>query len=161
MIESLAAWVVSLGHWNWLILGLLLIVLEVFSPGAFFMWLGISAGVTGIISWLLPSMVWEWQFVVFAVLSVASIAVWRVYLRKRPIETDRATLNKRGSQYIGRRFTLDEPMVNGRGRIQVDDTFWRTEGPDLVAGTTVEVVAVDGVVLRVRTAEEDEEVAAT
>ncbi len=161
MIESIAAWVVSLGHWNWLILGLLLIVLEVFSPGAFFMWFGISAGVTGIITWILPEMSWKWQLLVFAVLSVASIAAWRVYARKRPIETDRATLNKRGSHYIGRRFTLDEPMVNGRGRIQVDDTFWRTEGPDLAAGTTVEVVAVDGVVLRVRTAEEDEEVAAT
>ncbi len=161
MIEPIAAWVVSLGHWNWLILGLLLIVFEVFSPGAFFMWLGISAGVTGIITWILPEMSWEWQFLVFAVLSVASIAVWRVYLHKRPIETDRATLNKRGSHYIGRRFTLDEPIVNRRGRIQVDDTFWRTEGPDLAAGTTVEVTGVDGVVLQVRAAEDTEEATAT
>ena len=161
MLESIADWVANLGQWGWLTLALLLVVLEMFAPGAVFLWLGISAGATGIVTWIFPDISWEWQLIIFAVLSVASIAVSRLYLRKRPIETDHATLNKRGTQYIGRFFTLDEPIVNRRGRIQVDDTFWRTEGPDLAAGTTVEVTGVDGVVLQVRAAEDIEEVTAT
>ncbi len=161
MLESIADWVAGLGHWGWLIAALLLVVLEMLAPGAIFLWLGISAGATGIITWIFPDISWEWQLLTFSVLSVASIALSRLYLRKRPIETDRATLNKRGTQYIGRHFTLDEPIVNRRGRIQVDDTFWRTEGPDLAAGTTVEVTGVDGVVLQVRSVEDAEEVTAT
>ena len=37
-------------------------------------------------------------------------------------------------------------------RVQIADAFWVVEGPDLPAATTVRVVAVDGMTLKVQEA---------
>lgn len=50
---------------------------------------------------------------------------------------------------MGRTFTLSEPIINGRGKINVDDSTWRVEGPDLPAGTPVLVIGVDSVTLKI------------
>ena len=50
---------------------------------------------------------------------------------------------------MGRTFTLERPIVDGRGRLKVDDTMWLVEGPDLPAGTRVQVTGVDNTLLRV------------
>ena len=68
----------------------------------------------------------------------------RFYIRRNPIGTDDATLNRRGSQYIGHVFNLDEAIVNGIGKVKVGDGWWRAQGPDLPAGERVKVVGVDG-----------------
>jgi len=44
---------------------------------------------------------------------------------------------------------LKEPIVNGAGKIKVDDTTWKISGTDMAAGDKVRVVGVDGVVLKV------------
>ena len=148
-MAEVLAWLEGANHWGWWIFGILLVVMEVAAPGAVFLWMGIAAGVVGIVVFFLPSLPWEYQFIVFAVLSVVSVLVARRYLRQRPIETDQPSLNRRGSQYIGRVFTLTEPIVDGRGRLHVDDTMWKIEGPELAVGEKVRVAAVDGVVLKV------------
>jgi membrane protein implicated in regulation of membrane protease activity len=135
--------------WYWWVLGLILLILEVFAPGAFFLWMGISAGVVGVIAWLVPSLSIEWQMLIFTIIAIASVVGWRAYLRKSPVETDQPSLNRRGEQYVGRVFTLDAPIVNGVGKIRVDDTMWRIEGIDCEAGGKVRVVGVDGVNLKV------------
>ncbi|MDF1530326.1 MAG: NfeD family protein, partial [Sedimenticola sp.] len=71
------------------------------------------------------------------------------YLVKNPTKSDQPRLNRRGEQYIGRIFTLSEPMVNGQGKIKVDDSIWKISGADCPAGARVKVVDVDGVVLKV------------
>ena len=153
MSDPMFAWIAERGHWAWLIGGVLLVVVEVLVPGAFFLWLGVSAGIVGIVAWIFQDLGWQYQFMLFALLSVASIAISRMYLRRHPIETDEPLLNRRSAQYVGRRFTLSEPIVNGRGRIVVDDSSWKVEGPDLPAGATIEVVSADGVVLAVEPAD--------
>lgn len=142
-------WVNNLEFWHWWILAVVLIVLELFAPGAFFMWVGISAAIVGTLLWLLPGMSWEFQFVLFSVFSVVSVIGWRMYLKKHPIDTDRPVLNRRGHQYVGRVFTLDEPIVNNQGKIRVDDTTWKIRGADLPAGAKIQVTDVDGVILLV------------
>lgn len=59
------------------------------------------------------------------------------------------TLNRAGATLIGRAVTVIEPIENGRGKVQVADTVWLAEGPELPAGARVRVVAVRDVVLRV------------
>ncbi len=142
-------WADDVVFWHWLVLGVLLVILEVFSPAAFFLWMGIAAGVVGLLLWLVPGLGWEFQLLVFAVLSVATIALWRLHLSRHPTPTDQPRLNRRGEQYVGRVFTLDEPIVNGQGKIRVDDSTWKIEGVDCEPGTRVEVTGVDGVVLQV------------
>jgi hypothetical protein len=141
---------VSPEFWHWLVFGLLLVTVEPFVPGTFFLWLGISAAAVGLLLWLVPSLSFELQVLAFAVLSVITIVLSRRYLARHPIESDEPLLNRRAEQYVGRSFTLQEPIVNGRGRLRVDDTLWRVEGEDCPAGVRVEVSGVDGTVLRVR-----------
>jgi membrane protein implicated in regulation of membrane protease activity len=143
----------ALEFWHWWIAAVLLIILEVLAPGAFFLWMGIAAGIVGTILLVAPSVTWEAQLFVFTVLSVVSVIAWRFYLKKNPIQTDAPTLNRRGEQYVGRVFTLSEAIVNGVGKIKVDDTLWKVNGKDTVAGKSVRVTAVDGVVLQVENAD--------
>ena len=42
------SWIVSLGTWNWFILAAVLLLLEMFAPGAFMLWLGLSAILVGV-----------------------------------------------------------------------------------------------------------------
>lgn len=149
-----AEWLGAVTYWHWLVLGVVFIILEVFSPAAFFLWLGIGAGLVGILLLAVPDLAWEWQVLAFAVLSVASVLAGRSYLKRHPIKTDQPTLNRRGEQYIGRTITLEAPIVNGVGKIRVDDTSWKINGPDCQAGTKVEVTGVEGVVLQVECREQ-------
>lgn len=144
----------SATYWQWWVLGVILIVLEVFSPGAFFLWMAISAGIVGLVMLLMPELGWEIQILVFALFSVISIVAWRLYLLKHPTESDQPRLNRRGEQYIDRIFTLSEPVVNGQGKIKVDDSIWKIRGNDCPAGSRVKVVGVDGVVLLVMVLQE-------
>ena len=139
----------ELNSWHWGIIAVILIVLEMFAPGAFMVWLGVAAAVVSIMMAIFPSISWETQFMIFAVLSVASIYGWRVYARKHPATTDQPNLNMRGQQYVNRVFTLEEPVVNGQGKIKVDDSTWKIEGADCELGTKVRVTGIDGVVLKV------------
>ena len=139
----------TIGHWHWWILAAALIILEVFAPGAFFLWLGISAGVVGGLVYLSPDIEWEYQVLIFSVLSVISIIVWRKFFRSQPADTDQPALNRRGEQYIGRLFTLQEPITDGMGKIRVDDSTWKIRGEDCPVGTQVEVTGADGTILEI------------
>ena len=143
MTEFLA----GLEFWHWLVLGVVLAIIEVFAPGVFFLWLGISAGIVGVVLWLVPGLSWEIQLLAFAILSVASVVIARRYLTAYPLKTDLPNLNQRGQQYVGRTFTLDEAVINSQGKIQVDDSTWKIRCDDCAAGTKVIISGVDGVVL--------------
>ncbi|MDH5633700.1 MAG: NfeD family protein [Gammaproteobacteria bacterium] len=142
-------WASLVEFWHWWILAVVLIVLELFAPGAFFLWIGLSAGLVGALLWLIPGTTWEWQLTVFAVLSVVTVVGGRNFLRRHPIHTDAPELNRRGHHYVGRVFALNEPIVNGYGKIRVDDSTWKISGSDLPSGAKIQVVGVDGVVLKV------------
>jgi inner membrane protein len=139
--------------WHWWVAAVALIVIEALAPGAIFLWLGVSAAVVGVVLLLAPDLTWEYQVLIFAVLSVGAVVGWRIFHKSHPTKTDLPTLNRRGEQYIGRKLTLDEAIVNNVGKVKLDDTSWKVEGNDLPAGARIEVVGVDGVVLKVAAAE--------
>jgi membrane protein implicated in regulation of membrane protease activity len=144
---------VTLVFWHWWVLGLVLLVVEMLSPTGFFLlWIGAAALLVGGLSWAAPAVPWEAQLMLFGALSVASFFVWR---RFRPAEaaSDQPSLNRRGHSYVGRTFTLSAPIVNGVGKLHVDDSQWRITGPDATAGVQVRVVAADGNTLNVQLAE--------
>lgn len=142
-------WLENATFWHWWVLAVVFIILEVFSPGAFFLWMGIAAGVVGLLLLMLPELAWEYQLLGFAAFSVVSIVVWHLVLKRHPTVSDQPKLNRRGEQYVDRVFTLDEPIVNGQGRIRVDDSTWKIHGSDCAAGVQVKIIGVDGVVLKV------------
>jgi membrane protein implicated in regulation of membrane protease activity len=138
----------DLGPWTWLIAAAVLLVLEVIAPGIFLMWFGLAAAITGIVAFGFD-ISWQWQLVLFCVLSLAAVLIAWKYLRKHPLESERPLLNDRAVQLIGQTFDLIDPIVNGRGSVKIGDSIWRVQGPELPKGTRVKVTGADGTVLKV------------
>lgn len=89
------------------------------------------------------------QVILFVVLSFVSIQSYRTGFRQRGRRSDQPLLNLRTEQLIGRVVVLDQVIANGIGRTRIDDAFWVVPGVHLPAGSTVRVVAVDGMTLKV------------
>ena len=142
----------TLGTWNWLIFGLLLMGLELLAPGVFMFWLGLAALLVGLLSFAVsPS--WQLQLLMFAVFAVAAVPLWRRFASS-PASASKSNpfLNKRTDALVGRVFTLEKPIVDGSGTVRIDDTIWRVAGPDAPAGSRVKIVQADGASLTVAAA---------
>jgi membrane protein implicated in regulation of membrane protease activity len=141
----------TLGTWNWLIFGLLLMALELLAPGVFLFWLGLAALLVGLLSFVFnvtPS--WQVQILMFAVFAAAAVPLWRRVARKHTAaSTSNPFLNKRSDALVGRVCTLEKPIVDGHGTVRIDDTIWRVAGPDAPAGSRVRIVHADGASLTV------------
>lgn len=144
----MAAAILALGPWYWVIAGLVLLGLELFAPGAFLMWFGLAAIVVGLLA-LAVAMPWQAAAVIFVVLAVVFVLIGRRIATRRIAAEDGLRLNDRAAGLVGRTFPLSEPIHEGRGRIRVDDSSWGVEGPDLPAGAMVRVVGHDGTRLKV------------
>ena len=143
-------------YWHWLAIGALLIAIEVVVPGVLFLWLGIAAGLTGLLVLAFPEMGWEVHLLVFAAFSVASVYLGRRAFGRIEGAPAHPALNRRGRRHIGQTFTLDAPTVDGRGRMRVADSSWSVlvdGGGDLPAGARVRVTGVVGATLRIASAE--------
>lgn len=141
--------------WHWWVLAVFLLGIEIIAPGFFFLWLSVSGFIVGTILLIAPLMNMELQLIIFGILSIVSIFIWRRYGKHLPKETDHPLLNKRGAQYIGRVFSLFEAIENGRGKIKVDDSIWNVQGKDCPLNTKVEVIAVNGTVFEVKIIEKN------
>ncbi len=143
---------VTLGTWNWLIFGVILMALELLAPGVFLFWLGLAALLVGLLSFAFaPS--WQLQILLFALFAVAAVPLWRrLATRAAAPAQDNPYLNRRAAALVGREFTLEKPIVDGNGTVRVDDTVWRVAGPDTPAGSRVRIVQADGARLTVTAA---------
>jgi inner membrane protein len=139
----------SLGTWNWLIFGFVLMALELLAPGVFMFWLGLAALLVGLLSFVIsPS--WQSQLLMFAVFAIAAVPAWRHFASSNSaVSKSNPFLNKRTDALVGRVFTLEKPIIDGTGTVRIDDTIWRVIGPDAPAGSRVKIVQADGASLTV------------
>ena len=141
-----------LSFWDWLAFGSLLLILEVFGAGGYLLWTGIAAAIVGVLVYLFPGLEWPWQFLLFGCLSILTAVFWWQKQKAAAKPSDQPGLNQRGSEFVGRTFTLHEAIVGGRGKIKAGDTLWLVIGNDLPAGSLVRVIGLEGVLLRVEAA---------
>ena len=144
----------EMGPWSWWILALILLGLEVLAPGTFFLWFGISAFVIGTISLAVGSgsgfWVWQTQMIGFVVLSLVSAVIGKRYFNiYSSSESEDPVLNDRARRLIGRTAVLEEPILEGQGRVRLGETFWRVTGPDLPAGSRIRIVEAQSNTLQV------------
>jgi hypothetical protein len=142
MIESVF---LELGPWTWWIAGIALLGLEILVPGTFFLWFGVAALMVGTLALLVPIDL-SLQVSIWLGASLVLLVVGRRFF-KRKATTDQPLMNDPLGQFVGRSFTLSEPIVEGEGRLKIGDTIWRVTGPDLRAGTKVIVTGAQGTAL--------------
>lgn len=137
--------------WNWWILGAILMIIETLSPGSLFIWLGFAALLTGVLVRLFPEIEPGYAILLFAGFSLISVYLGKWMLKKKKlISKDQGEINLRGERYIGKTVILTAPILQGKGRIALDGTLWQVIGEDLPEGTKVEIVEVEGCLLKVK-----------
>jgi inner membrane protein len=135
--------------WHWLVVAAVFAVIEIAVPAMVCIWFAAAALGTAAIAWVAPGLAWEHQALIFAALSVASVAIGRMTSAHIRTRSSGSRLNRRAQTYVGRIFTLERPVVDGRGRLRIDDTVWLVEGPDLPAGTRVRVISAESALLQI------------
>ncbi len=136
----------------WLILGVVLLTMEVLTPGFVIFFFGVAAMLVGVICWLAkPSE--AWQMILFAGLSVVTLLTLR--RRVRTILDGRRRNGGEGIDdvCVGRRALVTVPVgpPPREGRVELDGTGWNAVADEAIeAGAAVVVTARNGLTLTVR-----------
>ena len=138
----------SLNAWFWFGCAALLLIIELLTGTGFLLCLGVSSGLMSIIVFFMGILSPNMQILLFSLFAILSLVYWCFYLKVNPNYDNRPKLNKRAERYIGLEFTLHENIVNGMGKIQVEDSVWLVRSREyLPADTAVTVTGVDGTIL--------------
>ena len=129
----------NLNFMHWLVLGLALIILELFLWTTFLLWVGASAITVSIVFYLIPDVGGLTQVFTFLAISVTA-----TYLSKKyyPIKTVDDELNEKAKTYIGKECKVSS-MEDGVIKVQIGKSLWFAEGTDLSVGQTVKIVGVE------------------
>jgi inner membrane protein len=139
-----------LASYGWWVLGLVLLGLELLAPGVYLLFFGIGALVIGVNAFLFPALGWQSELIGFIVISIVAALLGHRWYGQRSENAGADGLNRRTDRLIGRTATLSEAIVNGRGRVSIEDGWWSVAGPDLPVGAQVEIIGAQASVLEVR-----------
>ncbi len=154
-MEPLIAFAQGLTVWHWLGLAAVLLVLELLTGTTYLLWPTVAAALVGLTVGLLP-VPWQAQLAVFAIVTAVLTLFGDKLVAKRwrRLVSDKPHLNERAAQLTGQRVTAVAAFEAGRGRVRLGDSVWAAvlDAPAEVAeGGQLEVIAVDGATLKVRT----------
>lgn len=140
----------------WLLLGVVLIIAEVFTLGFVMLWFGVGAIAAALVGLIFPSGGFLLQFLVFATISIALTAMSRTifanYLSHREEDSIRVGVDSLPGQ-IGM-VTVPSSGALKEGAVKVYGSVWTAFPIDgeteLTEGQKVEVVSVKGSSIYVR-----------
>lgn len=72
--------------WHWLVLGILLVIMEIFIPSFTVLWFGLGALVVGVALWPLPELPLAAQLLIWIVASCLFAILWFKYFKPRMID---------------------------------------------------------------------------
>ena len=141
----------SLLWWHWIVIGLLLVVGEMASAGGFYIiFFGVAALLVGILAAIgIAGPVWA-QVLLFSILSVSSLAVFRSRLLTwMQLDPQRPAVDPLIGE-IG--ISQEDIVAGGVGRLELRGTAWSARNATssaLPRGTRCRVVRVEGLMLHV------------
>ncbi len=142
-----------MNYMEWFSLGLLLVLLELFVPGVYLVWFGLSAFATGVLTMFYEFTAIE-QSIVFGAISVVfAVAGWFFYsriMKHSKVSEQYKYLNDPAGQHIGKTYLLAEDVIDGRSKALIGDTVWIVECEDgLKKGDKIKIIGVEnGVILK-------------
>ncbi len=137
---------------NWIYVGLILLILEIFTPGFVVACIGIGAILASIFAYFdLPISI---QLLVFSAGTLLSFLGIRPYVLKHIYNSKENTITN-ADTLIGKVTKVKETINNNQnqGRISIYGDNWRARsenGSEIEKGETVEVVKIDSTVLIVK-----------
>jgi inner membrane protein len=136
--------------WIWMLLGLLMFVTELVTPGGFyFMFFGIGAVIVGTLAGLNAAGPLWLQFILFSILSVISLGLFRGKL----LQLTRGKPTVDVDSMVGETaFASDDIGVNGFGKVEMRGTSWNARNigdKPLKRGERSRVERVEGLTLLV------------
>lgn len=148
--------------WAWAIVGLVMLVAEIMVAGTLYaLWFGIAAFCMAGLMWLIPELPYAVQFIIFAVLSLGSLAIWRRYYKKTDVNYRVGQAQGEEIGRVGLVMTATSPSQNGTIRFTqglMGSREWAAISDEpIAAGCQATVVAVEGNMLRIAKTQYDEE----
>ncbi len=141
----------SFSYLYWLILGLLLVIIELFLWSIFLLWFGVSAITMSIVVYLYPQLSLGIQLVAFILLSAAtSFAAIRFF----PVRTVDDEISRKAKDHIGKECTVistDNDVI----KVRLGESLWFAEGFDMSVGQKVRVTGTDDSTLIVEPVQEN------
>jgi len=135
--------------WSWLIAGIVLMLMELLTPGFVVFFFGLAAATVALCIWLFPGFGAYWQLAAFSVFSILYLVVLRRYVKSvfmGDVESNAVADDLVGR--VGKVTELIRPEVPGR--VQVRDAEWTAKADvRLEPGDEVKVVAHDNLTIAV------------
>jgi inner membrane protein len=138
--------------WMWLLLGLILLVAEILTPGGFFViFFGFGALAVGVLSLFGMSLPLTFEVLIFILLSGASLLLFRKPMLERfKLDTPKKDIDSLVGEFA---VAVAEIPAGGFGKAELRGTNWSArnvgEGP-IAAASRIRVEKVDGLTLWVR-----------
>ncbi len=108
---------IELAYWHWLVLGIGLIILEIFTASFTVFWFGLGALVVGILLWLFPAIGFSGQLVLWIIASVAFTVFWFKYFKPKMVDKTKAGIAREAA--IGESGqVIKAPVAGGRGQVR-------------------------------------------
>lgn len=140
--------------WMWGMLGLTLLAAEILSGTFYILWFGIAALIIAGLLWLFPATSLALQLLLYTLLSLGSLFIWRRYYKKN--SSDSRVGQSQGDE-IGRvGIVIETVSAAQNGRIQfaqgvMGSREWAAVSDETIeAGNPAIIVAIEGNSLRVR-----------
>ncbi len=73
----------QLDYWHWLVLGMALVLAELFVPSFTIFWFGLAAFIVAGFIWLMPVLALPWQIFLWAITSAGLTVVWLKVFKPR------------------------------------------------------------------------------
>jgi len=129
----------NLNFMHWLVLGLSLIILELFLWTVFLLWIGASAITVSIFFYLMPDTSWPIQLLIFVALSLTSTSLAKRYY---PVKTVDDELHEKAKTFIGKECKVSS-IEDGIIKVQIGKSLLFARGTGLSVGQVVKIVGVD------------------
>ena len=128
----------------WCIAGLILVIIEIFTPAMFFMNLGIACFFAAISAFFGLSLLW--QVIVFGIFST----IFLIWLRPILMKNLRSNKTETVEMYIGKTATVVEKVTQQGGRISLFGEEWQAKSINdevFEVGSEVRIVKNDSIIL--------------